>query len=162
MVPMELKSLATADILGEGPRGELRIRGRSGSLFTADVDRENLALFKAAITIDVAVPVDRPPNLSRKEIQHYAAVDLALARWMLGDIGQPQLVGLEAVKDPLHKVLTRGDVLQILEALLRPRQALNASSRMILGISFLLTISPCSISSEARSAAGHRCHGERA
>ena len=49
--------------------------------------------------------VDRPADHSTRErVQHDSAVHLALPRWMLGDIGNPQLVRLVSVKLSLDEI----------------------------------------------------------
>src|SRR5665213_2721868 len=71
--------------------------------------------------------VDGPTDhLAREEIKHDAAIDLALPSRVLGDVGQPQLVGTGGGELTLDQVLTGPCVLEVLVALFRPRKTPNA------------------------------------
>ena len=73
------------------------------------------------------MPIDGPADhLSRIQIQHGAAIERALGGWVLGDVGEPQLVGLRSSELALDQVLTGRCVLEVLHPLLWSRQALNA------------------------------------
>jgi hypothetical protein len=49
--------------------------------------------------------VDRPADdETRERIEHGAAVDLALARGVLGDVGHPQLIGLLTTERAAHEI----------------------------------------------------------
>jgi len=54
------------------------------------------------------VVADRPADHAAAErVEHDRAVDLALARRVLGDVGHPELVGALAAKDTVDEVLSR-------------------------------------------------------
>jgi hypothetical protein len=56
--------------------------------------------------VRLATSIDRPAHdLATEEIEHGAAVDLALARGMLGDVGQPERVGTIGGEVALDEVL---------------------------------------------------------
>jgi hypothetical protein len=64
-----------------------------------------------------AAPVDGPADhLPGVQVEHDAAVDLALAGRMLGDVGEPQLVGRGGSELALDEVLAGGGVLEVLDA----------------------------------------------
>jgi hypothetical protein len=44
------------------------------------------------------VSIDQPMILATERIKHCAAVDLAFARWMLGDISDPEFIGMASMK----------------------------------------------------------------
>ena len=57
--------------------------------------RLSLAMLTASMTRAASQrrSMAQPTTLRLKEVEHHAAVDLAFARRVLGDVGQPQLVG---------------------------------------------------------------------
>jgi hypothetical protein len=63
---------------------------------------------------------------------------------VLGDVGQPKSVGAVDLEVALDQVFFGRLIDQVLLVFLRARQALDASSRMIDRISFLLTTMFCS------------------
>jgi hypothetical protein len=74
-----------------------------------------------------AATVDGPADHSaREEVEHDAAVDLALTGRVLGDVGQPQLVGRRGHEAALDEVLAGSGVFQVLDPLLWSGQALQA------------------------------------
>ena len=75
------------------------------------------------LTATVDGPTD---HFARVEVKHHAAIELALARRVLGDVSQPQLIGTTGGELALDQVLTGPCVLQVLVALFRPRKTLNA------------------------------------
>jgi hypothetical protein len=55
--------------------------------------------------------VDRPTDdASAKRIENHGTVHLALASWVLGDVGDPQLITALSTELPTNTVLCRGDV----------------------------------------------------
>jgi hypothetical protein len=61
-----------------------------------------------------------------REVEHDAAVDLAFAGGVLGDVGEPELVGCRRVEAALHEVFTRRGVLEVLDAFAWSWQAFEA------------------------------------
>src|ERR1700733_2272981 len=75
----------------------------------------------------LAAPVDGPADDPAAEgVGDHAAVDLALARWVLGDVGEPQRVGAVDGEIALDQVLFSRLVDQVLLVFLRARKALDA------------------------------------
>jgi hypothetical protein len=74
-----------------------------------------------------AAPIDGPAdNPAAEGVENHAAVDLALARRVLGDVGEPQRVGAVDGKIALDQVLFSRLIHEVLLVLLRARQALDA------------------------------------
>jgi len=72
-------------------------------------------------------PVDGPADdLSRVHVQHDAAVELGLLGLVLGDVGEPQLIGRCGLEVALDEVLAGGGVLQVLHTPPRSWQAPDA------------------------------------
>ena len=70
----------------------------------------------------VTAAVDGPADdLAGVEVEHDAAVELALAGGMLGDVGEPQLVGRRGGEPALDEVLARRGVLEVLHPLASAR-----------------------------------------
>ena len=70
----------------------------------------------------LAAPINRPADdATSKEVEHCAAVDLALARGVFRDIGQPELVGSIGREIALDEVLFGRRVHQVLLVPLGPR-----------------------------------------
>ena len=100
----------------------------------------------AVLTAAVDGPTD---HLARVEVKHDAAIELPLAGWVLGDVGQPQLIGSGGGELALDQVLTGPCVLEVLVALFGPGRPGTPSSFMIRRTSLVLTMSPCSSSKAA-------------
>lgn len=110
------------ELLSEGPRRELTAvvgvqdgtrwdRSRAGGHSDRRLDQKG-----------VGVAVDRPPDHSAREhVEHTAAIHLAFASGVLGDVGEPELVGSGGVKGALDEILGCGQIDQVLLALLRSR-----------------------------------------
>jgi hypothetical protein len=74
-----------------------------------------------------AASIDGPTDhFAAKEVEDDTAVELAFACRVLGDVGQPQLVGDGGAEFALDQVLAGRCVLQVLVALLGARQAFEA------------------------------------
>jgi hypothetical protein len=75
----------------------------------------------------LAAPVDGPADhLAREQVEDDTAVDLALSRRVLGDVGQPQLVGGAGTEVAIHQVLLGGRVGRSVRALLWSRKTAKA------------------------------------
>ena len=130
MVPIEPSRPLLPDELAEAPGREL------AAVVRVDDDPGPACGTSLAMTSGVvdqrglAASVDRPAHdLSAKGVEHTAAVDLALGRRVLGDVGEPQHVGLVDHKIALHEVLFGGGVHQVLLVLLWARQARGSRAR---------------------------------
>ena len=65
---------------------------------------------------------------AREQVQHHAAVELAVSRGMFGDVGEPQFVGAFGDEVSLDEVLAGGDVDQVRPALARTGQTLYSQA----------------------------------
>ena len=71
--------------------------------------------------------IDQPTTLRNPGIEDGGAVHLALSRRMLGDVGDPQLIGLVAMKLPVDTVAGGGHPWDVAKAR-APRDSLNPSA----------------------------------
>src|SRR5215472_13365466 len=67
-----------------------------------------------------------PRHFPGVQVEHDAAVELAFLGGMLGDVGEPQLVGGGGGEPALDQVLAGGGVLEVLDALPGSGQAADA------------------------------------
>ena len=109
MEPQRWHQSRPTDLVGEGPGGEL------DSVVGMD-DRASLrrALSDGHVEgvhdeLGILDRIDRPSDdASAAGVHNGAAVDLALAGAVLGDVGDPELVELEASELALHQILRVG------------------------------------------------------
>ena len=64
-------------------------------------------------------------DFSGEQVEDAAAVDLGFSRWMLSDVGQPELIWSSGVEVPLHQVTIGRCIDQVLPALLWTWNPLN-------------------------------------
>ena len=108
----ELDSPRVERPLGERPRRELRslvaVDDRPAVLWPPLLDGHSQRVGDQGCR---GLAVDRPANdPSAKRIEHHGTVHLALAPWVLGDVGDPELIAVLSTELPTNTVLCRGDV----------------------------------------------------